>query len=207
MYAIDHLMFEVDDPQEAYEEFNEVFGLPNAWPYVSGYNYDSIGLNFGAFNVEFIRFRIRFGESVLVQKNKIGGIAFRADQDLKTELENLRNNNIAFEIGEDIAMHTTVPLNKSRHEVTPFVVSYKFNTEGWRKRTQEEFFAADGGKLKIGKSCKVILNNEYKMYDKIVSGVQFEDGKYPLTIALCSRLSCKPNDFEYLGANFHFCDD
>jgi len=207
MHAIDHLMFEVDDPQDAYEKFNGIFGLPNAWPYVSGKDYDSIGLNFGIFNIEFIRFRIRFGESISVQKNKIGGIAFRAGQDVKKELENLKNNNIIFEIGEDIPVHTTIPLNKSRHEITPFIVNYKFNTDGWRKRTQEEFSAAEGGKLKIGNNCKVILNNEYKIYDKIVSGVQFEDGKYPLTIALSSHSSRVLNDFEYLGAYFRFCDD
>lgn len=48
MFKLDHLMVEVDNPQQAANDVVEMLGLPLAWPLMEKDDYTSIGVNFGA---------------------------------------------------------------------------------------------------------------------------------------------------------------
>lgn len=156
-FEIDHLMIEVDDPNKVAEEFCNKFGLPLAWQYSQSSDYDSIGINFGDINIEFINFRKRFG----VNEKFVGlsGVALTTDSSLESSLEYFDRNSITYKIGEDIAQHTTVPFEYKDIYPTLFVVNYKFDTQGWKERLNKEFNDCHGGKYSLSRFTRLTIDH------------------------------------------------
>ena len=198
MFVLDHLMFEVTNPKAEYERLDWLFGLPNAWPYSESADYDSVGMNFGAFNVELIRFRRRFGVARPTTSNRLGGVAFRVG-DLGAALKTLEARRVPFRIGEDIPAHTTVPLGDDG-SITPFLVRYKFDTTGWWGRLRSEYQGSQGGRLGLVGTPVVRLGAELSRYADLLTGVQWGTAGVVLEVeSRCPGLQ----DLEYLGVSIH----
>lgn len=158
MFEIDHLMIEVDDPLKVANNVSEKLGLPFAWPLTEKEEYTSIGVNFGAINIEFISFRVRFGIND-TRFNGFSGIAFKADNSLEEIIEKLASAKLSYRIGEQCDAHTTVPIEEDQVFPTVFLVKYNFDTNGWQQRLEKEFAECAGGKFNIGKFRFLFINS------------------------------------------------
>ncbi|MDW6094577.1 hypothetical protein SBX64_18705 [Vibrio rhizosphaerae] len=148
MFELDHLMIEVDDPQHAANHVSETLGLPLAWPLTEKDEYTSIGVNFGDINIEFIRFRVRFG--IQGQRfNGLSGVALKTEASVETVTTQLDQSGLSYRIGETCEAHTTLPIEENQLFPTVFVVKYHFNTSGWLQRLQKDFTECQGGKFHI----------------------------------------------------------
>ena len=154
---IDHLMIEVEDPQAAYEDFYQVFGLPQAWPLMTSKKYSSIGINFGNTNVELISFSERFGIKN-TQHSGLSGVCLTSHCDAENLKAHLNANALEFLDGENAETHHTWLIN-SKAAPTLFVCYYKFNTDGWKIRLQEEFKKSQGGTHHITQIAEVYINH------------------------------------------------
>jgi hypothetical protein len=152
-------MIETANPERDAKAFVDKLQLPNAWPLTNTNDYSSIGINLGVFNIEFIHFKVRFG----IQKTNytgLSGIAFTSDNTLEADYKYLEKNKIEYRIGENIEAHTTITLNENHLYPTFFLVKYHFNTDGWKKRLNEEFIGSNGGKYNIKSLETIIINKE-----------------------------------------------
>ncbi|KAF5052566.1 hypothetical protein DSECCO2_407430 [anaerobic digester metagenome] len=156
MFTLDHIMIETDYPQKLAKEFSEIFELPYAWPFSESEDYASVGINFGEINIEFIKFKLRFGKKAR-SFNGLSGVAFIPLQTMKKTFDLLDEQMISYRIGEDIEAHTTVTVNEEQLFPTIFLVEYHFDTTGWKNRLNEEFKDSNGGKYKIANLHKLIL--------------------------------------------------
>ncbi|WNJ97932.1 hypothetical protein RND59_17585 [Vibrio ruber] len=148
MFELDHLMVEVDDPLHTANHVSETLGLPLAWPLTEKDEYTSIGVNFGDINIEFIRFRVRFG--IQGQRfNGLSGVALKTEASIETVTTQLDHSRLSYRIGETCEAHTTLPIEESQLFPTVFVVKYHFNTSGWLQRLQKDFTKCQGGKFHI----------------------------------------------------------
>lgn len=154
---IDHLMIEVDDPQVTYQDFHKVFALPQAWPLITSEKYTSIGVNFGNANIELISFKERFGV-VNTRYSGLSGVCLTCHADYENIKANLNCESIELLDGEDAPGHKTVVI-ASKTAPTLFVCYYKFNTDGWRTRLNEEYKKSEGGKFNITKIEEVCIDN------------------------------------------------
>ncbi len=158
MFEIDHLMIEVDDPLKAAKNVAEQLGLPFAWPLMQKEEYTSIGVNFGAINIEFINFSVRFGIEGAAFRG-FSGIAFKTGDSLEESIKRLNASEISYRIGEECQAHTTVPIEENQVFPTFFLVQYHFDTRGWIERLKNEFAECSGGKFNIGR-CKSLSINQ-----------------------------------------------
>lgn len=154
---IDHLMIEVDDPQAVYQDFYNTFALPQAWPLMTGDRYTSIGINFGNANLELIAFKERFGVRN-TQYAGLSGVCLTCLADSENIKADLHSKNLALLAGEDAPGHKTLII-ANKDAPTIFVCYYKFNTEGWKTRLDEEFKKAKGGKFNVAQIAEVCVNN------------------------------------------------
>ena len=176
MFTLDHLMIETDDPQKLAKEFSETFELPYAWPYSESKDYASVGINFGQLNIEFIKFKLRFGMKAC-SFNGFSGVAFIPQQTMEQTFHMFDEKMISYRIGEDIKAHTTVTVNEEQLFPTIFLVWYHFNTTGWRNRLREEFKDSNGGKYKIKNLNKLILPGKpNKKMEELFPMVCYKEG-------------------------------
>lgn len=176
MFNLDHIMIETDDPEKWAKEFSEAFELPYAWPFSEGKDYSSVGINLGEINIEFIRFKHRFGKEAN-SFTGLSGVAFIPLQTLEETFSLLKEQNIIYRIGEDIKEHTTVTINEEQLFPTIFLVEYHFDTTGWRNRLEQEFNNFHGGKYKIKNLEKIILSgNPNKKVEKMFPMIRYEEG-------------------------------
>ncbi len=157
MFEIDHLMFEVDEPLKVASKVAEQLGLPFAWPLMTKDEYTSIGVNFGDVNIEFIKFRVRFGIQG-TEYSGFSGIAFKTACSLEEAVRRLDASGISHRIGEDAQAHTTIPIEEARVFPTIFLVKYHFDTSGWVERLKSEFSQCAGGKFHIGRFKSLSIN-------------------------------------------------
>jgi len=201
-FALDHVMIEVDEPEAACGAFNEVFGLPGAWPLQEGPDYDSVGLNFGVFNVEFIRFRLRFGIPVQRQRNAVGGVAFKVEGTLEEARRFLAKQGIGHETGEVSKGHTTIVLDRFRHAVTPFLVQYHFDTSGWISRLRQEFREAGGGRFGLAPDATLLLGSGFRPYKGILAGISCKGAGTLPVVRVHARSVHIPKELEMFGIRF-----
>ena len=154
---IDHLMIEVEDPQAVYQEFYNTFALPQAWPLMSGDRYTSIGINFGNANLELITFKERFGVRN-THYSGLSGVCLTSLTDSENINADMHSKNLALLTGEDAPGHKTLVI-ANKDAPTIFVCYYKFNTEGWKIRLDEEFKKSKGGKFNVTQIAEVCVNN------------------------------------------------
>ena len=159
MFIVDHIMIETRTPEIDANTLIKDLQLPYAWPIMVKNEYSSIGVNFGMFNIEFIDFKIRFGKPS-TNYTGLSGIAVTSKNTIDEDYRYLEKNNIKYRIGENIEAHTTITLNEDLMFPTFFLVKYKFNTDGWKKRLKEEFIKANGGKYNISKLESIIINKK-----------------------------------------------
>jgi hypothetical protein len=174
MFRPDHVMIETADPEGACARFRERFDLPLAWPWTPGTDYDSVGVGLGGLNVEFIRFRTRFGEPVSGAREGLGGLAFEVVGSWDDALSGLERRNVPHFVGEDISAHTTVPLGGDRHAVVPFLVRYKFDTSGWRARLDREFAACGGGRFGLRPGPRCVLGRAFEAWRSLFPALGFD---------------------------------
>lgn len=154
---IDHLMIEVNDPQAVYDEFCQVFALPQAWPLITTEKYTSIGINFGNTNIELISFSERFGIKD-TQYSGLSGVCLTSQFEYEKVNNFLATNGINLLDGEDTPGYTTIVIT-SKESPTIFVCYYKFNTDGWKAHLQEEFEKTKGGIYGVSKVDEVCIDN------------------------------------------------
>ncbi|WP_417542433.1 hypothetical protein [Methylophaga thalassica] len=158
MFTLDHLMIEVDDPQQTANHVAEFMGLPFAWPLMAKEEYTSIGVNFGDINIEFIKFNVRFGQKGS-NFHGFSGMAYKDDASLQETMSRLEAAQLHYRIGEDCETHTTLPIEDDKIFPTLFLVKYHFDTSGWTQRLHEEFAACSGGKFHIGGFQSLAINS------------------------------------------------
>ena len=157
MFEIDHLMIEVDDPLKIASGVAEQLGLPFAWPLTETDGYTSIGVNFGDINIEFIKFRIRFGIEN-ASFNGFSGIAFKIVESLEESIKRLDDSGISYRIGEKCDTYTTLTIEEGQIFPTIFLVNYHFDTSGWVERLKKEFAECSGGKFHVGRFKYLSIN-------------------------------------------------
>jgi hypothetical protein len=154
---IDHLVIEVDDPQATYEDFYNEFALPQAWPLITCERYASIGINFGNTNVELISFKERSG----VTNTEYFGLSWVCLTS-QTDCENIRaklsDESIVLLDGEDAQGYKTFII-ASKKAPTVFVCYYKFDTDGWKTRLNEDYKKSNGGAFNVTKIEEICINN------------------------------------------------
>lgn len=158
MFKLDHLMIEVDDPQQTANRVAEFMGLPLAWPLMAKEEYISIGVNFGDINIEFIKFNVRFGQKETHFKG-FSGIAYTDDVSLQASMAKLDSAQLHYRIGEECEAHTTLPVEDDQIFPTLFLVKYHFDTSGWIQHLQDEFAACSGGKFNLGGFQSLAINS------------------------------------------------
>jgi len=181
MFEIDHLMIEVDDPLKVASNVAEQLGLPFAWPLTEKDEYASIGVNFGDINIEFIKFKVRFGIEG-TSFTGFSGIAFKVVGSLGESIRRLDASEINYRIGEECEAHTTLTIEENHVFPTVFLVKYHFDTSGWIERLKNEFAECSGGKFHIGRFKflsinKIIpakLKDEFKINDGDKNQIFFE---------------------------------
>ena len=192
MFTLDHIMIETDYPQKLAKVFSETFGLPYAWPFSESKDYSSVGINFGQINIEFIKFKLRFGKKAC-SFNGLSGVAFIPLQTLEKTFDLFDEQVFSYRIGEDIEAHTTVTVNEEQLFPTIFLVEYHFDTTGWKNRLKEEFKDSDGGKYKIKNLHKLILPGKpNKKVEELFPMVCYEEGITKVEIIFNSEL-CNSN--------------
>jgi hypothetical protein len=208
MFILDHIMIETDYPEELAKEFSEIFELPYAWPFSDGKDYSSVGINFGQINIEFIRFKHRFGKKAQ-SFTGLSGVAFIPSQTLEETFNLFKEQNIFCRIGEDIKAHTTVTINEEQLFPTIFLVEYHFDTTGWRNRLKQEFKDSNGGKYKIKNLDKIILSGKSnKKIEKLFPMIRYEEGITKSKIIFNSELGNSRKKLVTLNdssLNFEIC--
>ncbi|WP_053228181.1 hypothetical protein [Spirochaeta cellobiosiphila] len=159
MFSVDHIMIETRTPEIDANTMVKDLQLPYAWPLMVKNEYSSIGVNLGTFNIEFIDFKIRFGKPS-THSTGLSGIAFTSKNTIEEDYKYFEEKKIKYRVGENIEAHTTITLNEDLIFPTFFLVKYKFNTDGWKKRLNEEFVKANGGKYNISKVESIIINKK-----------------------------------------------
>lgn len=154
---IDHLMIEVEDPQAVYQELYNTFALPQAWPLMTGDRYTSIGINFGNANLELIKFKERFGVRN-THYSGLSGVCLTSLTDSENIKADMHSKNLTLLAGEDAPGYKTLVI-ANKDAPTIFVCYYKFNTEGWKTRLEEEFKKSNGGKFNVAQIAEVCVNN------------------------------------------------
>lgn len=189
MFTLDHIMIETDFPEKLAEEFSKAFQLPYAWPFTEGQDYSSVGINFGQINLEFIKFKLRFGQKAKPFTG-LSGLAFTSSQPLKEVFRLFNEQSILYRIGEDIQAHTTVPINEEQLFPTLFLVEYHFNTTGWKNRLEQEFKDSQGGRYKIKSLDKIILPGKAnEKIAKLFPMIRHEEGITKSKIVFNSELN------------------
>lgn len=181
MFKLDHLMVEVDNPQQAANDVVEMLGLPLAWPLIEKDDYTSIGVNFGDLNIEFIRFNVRFG----IRDTKFSGFsgaAFAVQGSVEKTKSILEEKGLNYRVGEETEAHTTITIEENRTFPTVFLVKYNFDTSGWKNRLREEFESCQGGVHKIDclkslefnqKGAEMVLN-EFNIKRSALNRIKFK---------------------------------
>ncbi|MCL1074572.1 hypothetical protein [Shewanella dokdonensis] len=159
MFKIDHLMIEVDDPLETANNVVARLALPLAWPLVEKDEYTSIGVNFGDINIEFIKFKLRFGIKNTKFKG-FSGIAYKTMDSLEEIIKRLNVAKINHRVGEACEAHTTLPIAENDVFPTIFIVKYHFDTSGWVERLKNEFAEYAGGNYHIGNFKSMVIATE-----------------------------------------------
>ncbi|WP_324824778.1 hypothetical protein [Sinanaerobacter sp. ZZT-01] len=189
MFTLDHIMIETDYPQKLAKEFSEIFELPYAWPYSESKDYSSVGINFGQINIEFIKFKLRFGKKAS-SFNGLSGVAFIPLQPLEKTFNLFDEKKLSYRIGEDIEAHTTVTVNEEQLFPTIFLVKYRFDTTGWKKRLKEEFKYSNGGAYRIKNLHKLVLPGKpNKKVEELFPIVCYKEGITKAEIIFNSELS------------------
>lgn len=144
---LDHVMIETKTPLADAMRVAQQFGLPLAWPLTETPAYSSAGVNFGAVNIEFIDFRVRFG---IAHRSYSGlsGLAYRVD-DAEATAQALQARGLRTRVGEQAQAHTTITVQEDSLFPTVFLVQYQFDTRGWRERLAQEFEDARGGRFAL----------------------------------------------------------
>lgn len=187
MFTLDHIMIETYYPEKLAKEFSETFELPYAWPFSEGKDYSSVGINFGQFNIEFIKFQLRFGKKA-DSFTGLSGLAFTPSQTLEETFKLFKEQNVSYRIGEHIEAHTTVPINEKKLFPTIFLVEYHFNTAGWKNRLEQEFKDSHGGKYKIKNLDKIILPGKpNKKIESLFPILHYDEGVAKSKIILNSE--------------------
>lgn len=154
---IDHLMIEVNDPQASYDDFYKEFALPQAWPLMTSERYASIGINFGNVNIELISFKERFGVTN-TQYLGLSGVCLTSHTDCEKLRAKLSGERLDLLDGEDAQGYKTFVI-ASKEAPTVFVCYYKFNTDGWKTRLNEEYKKSNGGAFNVTKIEEVCIRN------------------------------------------------
>lgn len=186
MFKLDHLMVEVDEPEIVAISIAKKFGLPFAWPLTETADYSSVGINFGDINIEFIKFRKRFGISD-TQYSGFSGIAFAVDDSESECQEYLIKKGLACQIGERTEAYTTITVEELEVYPTVFLVKYHFDTSDWKKRLKSEFHNSKGGtygimhfeslEVKPSNPCKKDLFGEFGITSSMINRITFSGDK------------------------------
>ncbi|WP_409179029.1 hypothetical protein [Brevibacillus fortis] len=208
MFTLDHVMIETDDPEKLAKEFSEAFELPYAWSFSEGKEYSSVGINFGQINLEFVKFKLRFGK-IANSFTGLSGISFISSHTREETFNLLKEHNISYRIGEESKAHTTVTINEEQLFPTIFLVEYHFNTAGWRTRLEQEFKNSHGGKYKIKNLNKIILpGKSNKKVEELFPMIRYEEGITKSKIIFHSELGNSNQKLVTLNdssLNFEIC--
>lgn len=159
MFSLDHIMVETDNPEELAKQVSQKMGLPYAWPLIDKEAYQSIGVNAGDVNLEFIDFKRRFGISG-ISFSGFSGLAFRIEGTIEEAIGKLIEAGLSYRIAEEATDYTTITVDEETIFPTIFLVKYHFDGTEWRDRLQKEFHDCQGGLYGISriKSCYVAGN-------------------------------------------------
>ncbi len=158
MYKLDHLMVEVEDPQTSAERLADVLGVPLAWDSIANQDYISVGVNLGDLNIEFVNFKVKFGNP---NSLNIGftGAAFQTHISIDETEKYLKEKSLGCKIANLAQAKSILTVEEDKIYPTLYLVKYNFDTDGWKTRLKNEFKAVGGGKYAI-QGCEGLKLND-----------------------------------------------